>query len=182
MPPTMPALAKKKDNHQPLEWQTLATLCASHWWSIFGKWPPVGDVHDLRHHDRTDEHGWRDALVVAGMCALFLSFATRFWISSSILPTSPTAKSHMARSIDRRSLEPRRPHLDRVAAQRSPTIDYSNEKLTILELHLAPTKPRLLRNVFTESIFVRPPPVLALLLLAADPVRAHFPISTTLYT
>jgi hypothetical protein len=91
-------------------------------------------------------------LVIIAVCSLTLSVATRFSTPSS-------DQSHIVKSVDRRSAEPQRQHLDKdatrwVAAVASFIID---EPIAI-EPSLVPASPLLPQHTFSESLYNRPPP------------------------
>ncbi len=98
------------------------------------------------------ERGWRSALIVIGICSLTFSLATRFWVTSD----SP---SHTVRTVDRRSVEPKRQHLNRDAIRWvAPAADFSIIEPAPIEASLAPAGPPLPKHVFSDSLYNRPPP------------------------
>ncbi len=96
---------------------------------------------------------WRGVLVVIAICSLTLSVATRFWAPS-------ISQSHIVtKSIDQRSVDPKRQHLNKDATRWvAPLIDFSILAPAAIEARLAPTGPILPKHVFTESLYNRPPP------------------------
>ncbi len=65
----------------------------------------------------------------------------------------------MVRSFDRLLVEPKRMLLDRVAVQQvSQNVEFSIVQFTSSETRLPPAGSRLPSYVFTEGLYVRPPP------------------------
>ena len=103
-------------------------------------------------HRKVGGRGWRGALIVIAICSLTLSVATRFWAPS-------TSQSHIVKSIDQRSVDPKRQHLNKDATRWvAPLIDFSILAPAAIETRLAPTGPILPKHVFSESLYNRPPP------------------------
>jgi hypothetical protein len=112
----------------------------------------------LLTHRRIGERGWRGALIVIAICSLTFSVATRFWVPL-------TSQSHSVKSVDRRSADPKRQHLDRDAARWvAPSASFSIIAPVMIETRLAPAGPLLPKHVFNDSLYNRPPPSSAFLL------------------
>jgi hypothetical protein len=91
-------------------------------------------------------------LILVAICSLTFNLATRF-----LAPAA--SQSHAAKSVDRRSAEPVRQHLDRDATQWvAPSANFSIIDPTTIETHLAPARPLLPKLVFSNSLYNRPPP------------------------
>jgi hypothetical protein len=96
--------------------------------------------------------GWRGVLIVIAICSLTLSVATRFWASS-------TSQSKIVKSVDQRSVEPKRQHLNKDATRWvAPLVDFSIFVPAAIETSLALSGPVLPKHVFSESLYNRPPP------------------------
>jgi len=107
---------------------------------------------ELLRHFRLGESGWRRLLIVAAICSLTFSLATRFCVQAD----SPT---HTAKSLDRRSVEPKRQHLDRDASQWvAPNIAFDIIEPAATEVILTSTEPIVPVHIFTSSLYNRPPP------------------------
>jgi hypothetical protein len=106
----------------------------------------------LLRHRSVSKRGWRGALIVIAICSLTFSLATRFWATSD----SP---SHTVRTVDRRSVEPKRQHLNRDAIRwAAPAADFSIIEPAPIEAALALAGPPLPKHVFSDSLYNRPPP------------------------
>jgi len=110
----------------------------------------------MRHRE-VGGRGWRGMVIVIAICSLTLTVATRFWAPS-------TSQSHVAKSIDRRSVDPKRQHLDRDAVRWvAPRASFSFVSPATIETRVAPAGPLLPKHVFTDSLYNRPPPSLGTL-------------------
>ena len=99
------------------------------------------------------ERRWQRVLIVLAVCSLTLSVATRFW-------TFGHYQSHVVKSIDRRSIEPKRQHLAGDATRwAAPSTNFSIIEPGAIETRLAPAGPPLPKPVFTNSLYNRPPPL-----------------------
>jgi hypothetical protein len=108
-------------------------------------------MHLLRHL-KLGGSGWRNLLIAAAICSLTFSLATRFSI-----PTD--SQAHTAKSVERRSVEPKRQHLDRDAAGwAAPIIAFENIEPADTEVSLASTEPIFPTHIFSSSLYNRPPP------------------------
>lgn len=102
---------------------------------------------------KVGDRGWRGLLIVIAICSLTLSLATRFW-------TPSTSQSNIVKSIDQRSADPKRQHLNKDAIRwLAPLIDFGRLAPASIETRLAPSGPILPKQVFTESLYNRPPPL-----------------------
>jgi hypothetical protein len=98
------------------------------------------------------EQKWRSVLILLAICSLTVSLATRFWV-----PSSPP--SHAARSVDQRSVEPKRQNLDRSSTQLvAQSTDFDIIELTAFNTRLMPSQPRLPKAVVSDGLYNRPPP------------------------
>lgn len=105
----------------------------------------------LTHRPR-GERRWQAVLIAIAIGSLTLSVATRFWAPL-------TSQSHIVKSVDRRTGEPKRQHLDRDAARWvAPSANFSILVPAVIESRLAPAGPILPKHVFGESLYNRPPP------------------------
>ena len=94
----------------------------------------------------------RTVVIVIAICALTLSVATRFWAPC-------TGQSHVAKSIDRQSVDPKRQHLDRDAARWvAPSASFNFVAPATVEARLAPAGPLLPKLVLSDSLYNRPTP------------------------
>jgi len=110
-------------------------------------------------HPRVVELKWRSALAVVAICVLTLSFATRFASPSASFRAPLSSHSRAERSVDRRSLEPERQHLDRDGAEwASPGATVSLVHLTALEATPVSAAALLPTLLFAGCLYVRPPP------------------------
>lgn len=97
--------------------------------------------------------GWPGLVIVVAMCSLLLSLATRFSVA-------PPFRGYTVKSVDNRSGEPKRQHLDRDAAELAdPIADCVRFKPTELYPHAIFSEPSRVSDVFTPSLFTRPPPL-----------------------
>jgi len=103
-------------------------------------------------HRRVRNRGWHGAVIVIAICSLTVSVATRFWAPSA-------APAHIAKSVDHRSVDPKRQHLNKDAARfAAPRVNFSIIAPAAIETRLAPAGPLLAKHVFSDSLYNRPPP------------------------
>jgi len=103
------------------------------------------------------KHGWISVFVPVVICCLTLSLATRFCAPL-------TSSTHVAKSIERRTVEPKRQHLSKNAIERSATIAATAFLQPIsMELRVVATEPFLPNHISDQSLYNRPPPVAILL-------------------
>jgi hypothetical protein len=115
------------------------------------------NMQSLRHC-RITERKWRSVVIVVAVCSLTLSVATRFWSVSN-------DQSHIVRSIDHRSVEPKRQHLSKDATRWvTSSADLTVIEPTAIEISSAPNDPLLPKHVFSDNLYNRPPPSLEILL------------------
>jgi hypothetical protein len=101
---------------------------------------------------------WRSLVIAVAICSLTVSVATRFWSVSN-------DQSHIVRSIDHRSVEPKRQHLSKDATRWvTSSADLSVIEPTAIEITPAPNDPLLPKHVFSDNLYNRPPPSSAILL------------------
>jgi hypothetical protein len=94
----------------------------------------------------------RVLLIIAAVCSLTLSLATRFSV-----PAAP--RSHTAKSFDSRSAEPKRQNLDRDATRLVGPIRVSEPfKPALVGPHVVEVPPPSSSHIFSSSLFNRPPP------------------------
>jgi hypothetical protein len=97
-------------------------------------------------------------LIVAVICSLTFNLATRYWVSA----VSQVHSSHqvqVTKSLERRSLEPKRQHLDRDAAQWiAPTVSFSILKPASFSPQMVSPGPRIQNHLLDQSLYNRPPP------------------------
>lgn len=98
------------------------------------------------------DRGWRGVLILVAVCALTSSLATRFY-----LPT--TSQCHTTNSVEVRSPEPKRQHLDRDASHWvAPDNTFTLMQPALADLGLTPIRPVLITPIFGDSLYTRPPP------------------------
>lgn len=103
------------------------------------------------------KHGWIGVLIPVVICCLILSLATRFCVPLA-------ASTHVAKSLERRTVEPKRQHLSKNAVERSATIAATAFLEPVLvQARVVPTKPFLPNHISDESLYNRPPPTSILL-------------------
>jgi len=107
----------------------------------------------LRIEEReVSRRGWRAVMIVIAICSLTLTVATRFW-------TPSTSQSHIVKSVDRRSVDPKRQHLLKEAARWvASSASFGFMAPAFIEARVAPPGPLLPKHVFTDSLYNRPPP------------------------
>src|SRR5580692_6171805 len=111
-----------------------------------------------RTHQKVVAQRWKGVLIALAICSLTFSLATRFWVASN----SP---SHTTNSVDRRSVEPMRQHLDRDATRWvEATGSFTIVGPTVIETRPVPAGPLLPQHVFSDSLYNRPPPSSGILL------------------
>lgn len=100
-----------------------------------------------------DGRRWQSVVIVVAICSLTLSVATRFW-------TVRNDQSHVVRSIDRRSVEPKRQHLNKDATRWvTSSADLSVIEPIAIEVRSTSNDPLLPKHVFSDSLYNRPPPL-----------------------
>src|ERR1700722_4013640 len=106
-------------------------------------------------HRKVDARGWRSALIVIAICSLTLSLATRFW-------TPSRSHTRIVKSVDHRSLDPKRQHLyDDTARWVFPAPCFTVTAPAAVEASLTTAVPLLAKLVFSDSLQNRPPPSFA---------------------
>jgi hypothetical protein len=97
-------------------------------------------------------------LIVAVICSLTLNLATRYWVSAaSQIRTGNQVQ--VTKSLQRRSLEPKRQHLDRDAAPwLAPIVGFSLLKPASLSPRVASLDVRIQNHLLAENVYNRPPP------------------------
>ena len=96
-------------------------------------------------------------MVLVVVCCLTLSLATRFCAPL-------TSSTHVAKSIERRTIEPKRQHLSKNAIERSAiTATTAFLQPVSVERRVVPTQPSLPNHISDESLYNRPPPSAILL-------------------
>jgi hypothetical protein len=94
----------------------------------------------------------RSVLIAVAIFSLTFSVATRFCFPA-------TSHGQTLKSVDRRSSEPTRQHLDGdVLRWVAPTASINVMAPTTIEARLTPTGLLLPRQVFSDSLYNRPPP------------------------
>jgi hypothetical protein len=97
-------------------------------------------------------------LIVAVICSLTFNLATRYWVSA-VSQVHATHQVQVTKSLERRSLEPKRQHLDRDAAQWiAPIVSFSILKPASVSPRVASLSPRIQNHLLDESLYNRPPP------------------------
>jgi hypothetical protein len=101
---------------------------------------------------RSRIHSGLGIVIALLICCLSLSLATRF--------CSPiTAQSHLAKSIERRSIDPKRQHVDRDTSRWVASLaTITSLEPVMLYLPAVPAETPLPHQVFDESLYNRPPP------------------------
>jgi hypothetical protein len=97
-------------------------------------------------------------LIIAVICSLTLNLATRYWVSAvSQIHTSNQVQ--VTKSLQRRSLEPKRQHLDRDAALWiAPIVSFSILKPASLGPRVASLDIRIQNHLLDENVYNQPPP------------------------
>lgn len=92
------------------------------------------------------------AVVALLICSLTLSLATRFCFRA-------TSQVHTSKSIERRSVEPKRQHLSRDASRWVASVAPSTLLRPVtLYARVVPPETPLPNHIFGESLYNRPPP------------------------
>jgi hypothetical protein len=100
---------------------------------------------------------WRSVLIVVAICALTSSLATRFYVIAS-------PDSHVLKSVEGNSVDPKHQHLDRDASQWvAPESTFTFMEWVASQAPLLPVKTVLPTKVFFESLYDRPPPFIQFL-------------------
>jgi hypothetical protein len=91
-------------------------------------------------------------LIPLVICSLTISLATRFCVHIS-------SQAHTSKSVERRSVEPKRQHLNKDAirwvASATPSTFF---RPATLDLRVAPAQTPLPSHIADESLYNRPPP------------------------
>ena len=91
-------------------------------------------------------------MIAVAICSLTFSVATRFWAPL-------TSQSHIVKSVDRRSVDPKRQHLDKDATRWvAPSASFSIIAPATIETRLPSAGTLLPKHVFNDSLYNRPPP------------------------
>ena len=109
--------------------------------------------------DNLRGRGWHIVVLAVLVGTLGLSVATRFW-------APPPSQSHSASSLERRSFEPKRQHVETDTGQwiaLTPALQVT-EPAVADEAQSLPVDLFLPKHVFTESLYDRPPPSAVILL------------------
>jgi hypothetical protein len=92
------------------------------------------------------------AVIALVICSLTLSLATRFCIQA-------TSEVHVSKAVERRSIEPKRQHLNRDASRWVVSAANANFlEPVVLYVRAVPAESPLPNHVFDESLYNRPPP------------------------
>jgi hypothetical protein len=97
-------------------------------------------------------------LIVAVICLLTFNLATRYWISA-VSQAHASNQVQVTKSLQRRSFEPTRQHLDRDAAQWvAPIVNFSILKPASFGPRAASLGPRIQNPFLDANLYNRPPP------------------------
>jgi hypothetical protein len=95
---------------------------------------------------------WRSLLILVTVCALTSSLATRFYVTAS-------ADSHVFKSVEGNSVDPKHQHLDRDATQWvAPECTFTFMEFVADHVPPVPVKTVLPTQAFFDSLYNRPPP------------------------
>ena len=95
---------------------------------------------------------WRQAVIPLVICSLTISLATRFCVQV-------TSSVHVSKTIERRSVEPKRQHLNRDAMQWATPVAISTFLTPVtLYTRVAPAGTAIPSHTLDESLYNRPPP------------------------
>jgi hypothetical protein len=99
-----------------------------------------------------DGFGWSRLLLLLAILSLTLTLASRF-----SFPVS--SQAHAVKSVDSRSSEPKRQHLDQDAARLAEQAASCNcEKLVVLHPYIVPSEPMRSDDILSFIFNNRPPP------------------------
>lgn len=116
--------------------------------------PTVNRKMRLTENCRRNRRGWRGAVIVAAVCSLTLSLATRF-------STSVDSQIHSVKSVCSHSSEPQRQNLDRDASRfAGPVTSATAFQASVLYLHVVPAEPLHSGQILRSDLYNRPPPAL----------------------
>jgi hypothetical protein len=109
-------------------------------------------------HQKGNGRGWLIGLIVIAVCSLTFSLATRFSFP-------PASQFHSARSMEQKTAEPKRQHLNRDASEWATPSDNPAfvEAVVFYPRVILPEVPPQ-THVFDESLFYRPPPAFEFIL------------------
>ena len=134
-------------------------------WYILSSWNQFLDCKMMLPENwRADGHGWRAVLVVAAICSLTVSLATRFSVPvtsqvSAIDSQVHGIRSHAIKSIDSRSADPNGQRLDRDSARfAAPVASCTVLETAVLYLHAVPSEPIRSNHILSLIFYNRPPP------------------------
>jgi hypothetical protein len=97
-------------------------------------------------------------LIIAVICSLTFNLATRYWVSA-VSQVHATNQVQVIKSLQRGSLEAKRQHLDRDAAQWiAPIVSFSILKPAFLSPRVASLGLRIQNPLLDENLYSRPPP------------------------
>jgi hypothetical protein len=97
-------------------------------------------------------------LIIAVICSLTFNLATRYWVSA-VSQVHATNQVQVIKSLHGGSLEAKRQHLDRDAAQWiAPIVSFSILKPAFLSPRVASLGPRIQNPFLDENLYSRPPP------------------------
>jgi hypothetical protein len=97
-------------------------------------------------------------LTVAVICSLTFNLATRYWVPVAF-QVHACRQVQVTKSLERRSLQPQRQHLDRDAAQWiAPIVSFSLLKPAPLSPRMGNLGARIQNHLLDQSLYNRPPP------------------------
>lgn len=95
---------------------------------------------------------WRCLIILVAVCALTSSLATRFYVTAS-------ADSHVLKSVEGNSFDPKHQHLDRDATQWvAPESTFTLMEWVAARAPVTVAKTVIPVPVFFETLYNRPPP------------------------
>jgi hypothetical protein len=102
---------------------------------------------------RSRIHSGLGVVISLLICCLALSLATRFCIQVA-------SQAHLTKSLERRSIEPKRQQLNRDVSRWALSVASATFlEPVMLDQPAVPADTPLLRQVFDQSLYNRPPPV-----------------------
>jgi hypothetical protein len=119
----------------------------------FARVPFIQSQSMVNVRDRRSRiHSGLGIVIALLICCLTLSLATRF--------CSPiTSQAHLTKSIERRSIDPKRQHVDRDTSRWVASVaTVTCREPVMLYLPAVPAETPLPHQVFDESLYNRPPP------------------------
>jgi hypothetical protein len=97
-------------------------------------------------------------LIITVICSLTFNLATRYWVSA-VSQVHATNQVQVIKSLPRGSLEAKRQHLDRDAAQWiAPIVSFSILTPAFLSPRVASLGLRIQNPLLEENLYSRPPP------------------------